>query len=169
MTMTNEEGPNSAAWLAALARQFTGSAAVGWINPNGSIMKTELHYHLQHFIDNDWECPEVYAFLKPYWDDFLEPRMDAHRASGRRWHEWVDIPMSVEDEVAQEAKSMAYAAGWGRIGVFGSEHMELECFEEHRRKLTKHVKEFAEVLGRTLQVNVVTHERVPPPAAPGRF
>jgi hypothetical protein len=45
--------------------------------------------------------------------------------------------------------------GWGRVGSYSGDKFELECFEEHRRNLSKHAKEFAEVIGRTLTVQVV--------------
>jgi hypothetical protein len=147
---TEDHRVQSLKWL---ADHFRAGNRVGWIGPDGGIAATELWYHLQYFIDNETACGPVFAFLRPHWEDFNEPLLEDFRASGRRWHEWVDVPMTVEGEIAAEAKSIAYANGWGRIGTFG-DNMELECFEEHRRRLSRYAKEFAELLSRELVVNV---------------
>ena len=140
--------------LTHLTKHFDRDNRVGWISPDGHISGTEVWYHLQYFIDNEYACEKVFALLKPHWDDFNEPLQEEYRSGERRWHEWVDVPMSVEGELAAEAKSIAYGEGWARIGTFGNDKLELECFEEHRRKLMRPAREFAQLLSRELVVTV---------------
>lgn len=152
--MTSEE--RHLLYLTRIAKHFKMQNRVGWVHPDGDISTTEVWHHLQYFIDNEYACQSVYEFLKPHWDEFNEPRLDEFRASGRQWHEWVEVPMTVEGEIAAEAKSIAYGEGWGRIGTIGKDRLELECFEEHRHKLTKAARQFAELLDRELLVTVTT-------------
>ena len=142
-------------YLTSVARTFQRDNIVGWMSSEGNIYQTELWYHCQFFIENDSALPEAHAFLKPYWDEFQEPRLDVHRASGRQWHEYIEIPMTVEEEVANQVRQIAYAAGWGRIGTYGGDKIELECFDGNSRLLRRYVREFAQLVGRELTLNVV--------------
>jgi hypothetical protein len=137
-----------------LAKWFGAMNGVGWLDPTGYVYTVDRWEHMKFFIENDHSCPEVTDILKPAWDEFLEPYLEKHRNEDRRWHEWVDPIMSLDDEIIARARSVAYENGWGRMAPYGGDKIELECFEGHRAKLTKHARQLAEVMGRELLVTV---------------
>lgn len=155
MTVMTPQEKHKIAYLTAIASAFRRDNVVGWITPDGNIHVTELWYHCQFFIENEWALPAAYELLKPHWDAFEEPRLEEHRNSGRQWHEYVEIPMTVEAELANEVRRIAYEAGWGRIGSYGNDKIELECFAGHERSLRRHVREFAELVGRELTLSLI--------------
>ncbi|MCV9964854.1 hypothetical protein OIU34_23455 [Pararhizobium sp. BT-229] len=156
------------AYLTHLARTFQRNNEVGWMRPDGTIHPTELWYHCQFFIECEWALPAATEFLRPFWEAFEEPRLEEHRNSGRQWHEYVEIPMTVEAEVANEVRRIAYEAGWGRIGSYGNDKIELECFASHQRSLRRHAKEFAELVGRELTMSIIPDPEPAPTTAPTR-
>lgn len=152
---TSRQEEHRISYLTHLARTFQKNNEVGWMQPDGSIHPTELWHHCQFFIESEWALPAATEFLRPYWEAFDEPRQEEHRNSGRRWHEYVEIPMTVEAEVANEVRRIAYEAGWGRIGSYGNDKIELECFASHERPLRRHAREFADLVGRELTMSII--------------
>lgn len=143
-----------------------GQTKVGWIDPEGVIHGTQLWEHANFFIENEWLIPEVTELLRPYYEEHKEPQIEAFRESGRQWHEYYETPLTLSDGVEQQARQIAYRMGWGRVGSYSGDKFELECFEDHRRNLSKHAREFAEVIGRTLTVEIVApieNETAPKP------
>jgi hypothetical protein len=142
-------------YLTRLAKIFQQNNEVGWLQPDGYINPTELWYHCQFFIDNQYALPAASEFLKPYWETFDGARQEEHHNDGRRWHEYVEKPMTVEAELANEVRRIAYEAGWGRIGSYGNDKIELECLASSIKSLRRHAKEFAALIGRELTIVVV--------------
>ncbi|WP_315922687.1 hypothetical protein [Mesorhizobium sp. SP-1A] len=94
---------------------------------------------------------------------WLEDAGDAHPC----WHIF-SCHYSYEpgDELQNTFLAKAYEKGWGRIGTFDGDKIELECFQECKRDLQRHARELAKMAGRSLLITVIEPPEIKQSYAP---
>jgi hypothetical protein len=112
-------------------------SVTAWMSPGGIVHIVPLFNHLDFFIRQPDALPEATSFLNRFKDALGE--------------------LSLSRQHMAEAMNLVYAAGWGRIGTFGGNKIELDCASEHMKDLRRSTKALARVLNRALVCNV------PPP------
>lgn len=116
--------------LKALKRDST----TAWISPDGILHVVPLFNHLGFFVDDSDILPETTAFLAK----FVSP----------------DGTLSISGQHMAEAMDGIYASGWGRVGTFGGDKIELDCASEHLNELRRKTKHLARMLNRALVCRV---------------
>ena len=133
-----------------------------WIRPAGEI---EFVHQFGHF-----------DFLKTYWGADKPPGLEGYfelreidmqskadiweaKMAGQHpeWHTFeYYYAFNPEQSVTSKYLWKAYEAGWGRLGTFGGDKIELECAEGFVRKLSRGVRSIGDVVGREVTINVVS-------------
>jgi hypothetical protein len=129
MTKPDLYTPNIEA-LKALRRDST----TAWISPDGILHVVPLFNHLGFFTENADVLPEVSDFLATFVSS--------------------DGTLSISGPHMAEAMDKIYASGWGRVGTFGGDKIELDCASEHLKDLQKKTKFLARMLNRGLVCRV---------------
>ncbi|MNU58960.1 hypothetical protein D3C71_481100 [compost metagenome] len=129
MTKPDLYSPNIDA-LKALRNDST----TAWISPDGVLHVVPLFNHLSFFIEHPGLLPDTSAFLAKFVS--------------------ADGSLKISGQHMAEAMDGIYAGGWGRIGTFGGDKIELDCSGEHLKELTRKTKFLARMLNRALVCRV---------------
>ncbi len=140
---------------------------VGWIDPDGDVHPLALFEHVRFFRNRSQAIPALSSLWCKLEEEFLERDSERWRDNHPdwRWHEYVEPEYnpSFDDEKGDLMPlfmKAIYKSGWGRVGAFGNGMLELECSSEHERSLTRKAREFAELVGRQVQVRTSDFEWV---------
>lgn len=109
-------------------------STTAWISPDGSLHVVPLFNHLGFFIENGDILPKTSAFLAKFVS--------------------ADGSLKISRQHMAEAMDGIYASGWGRVGTFGGDKIELDCSGEHLKELTRKTKFLARMLNRALVCRV---------------
>lgn len=152
---------------AETARKFMTNNHVGWIDPDGDVHPLALFEHVRFFRNHPQAIPALSSFWYKLEEEFLQRDSERWRDDHPdwRWHEYVEpeYSPSFDDEKGDLMPifmKAIYKSGWGRVGAFGNGMLELECSSEHERSLTRKAREFAELVGREVQVRISDFEWV---------
>jgi len=118
-------------------KALRSDSVTGWISPEGIVHIVPLFNHLGFFVEHPNELPQATEFLSRFMNQ--------------------DGSLSLSRPHMAEAMDLVYLNGWGRIGTYGGDKIELDCSSEHLKGLRRSVK----VLGRMLNRGLVCN--VPPP------
>ncbi len=129
MTKLDLYTPNIEA-LKAMRRDST----TAWISPEGILHVVPLFKHLEFFIAHTELLPETSAFLAKIVT--------------------ADGSLSISGQHMAEAMDGIYASGWGRVGTFGGDKIELDCASDHQKDLQRKTKFLARMLNRALVCRV---------------
>lgn len=110
-------------------------STTAWITSDGILHVVPLFGHLELFIDQQDLLPEVASYLRTFVTDEDGLKVSKHHMAA--------------------AMDMIYAYGWGRVGTFGGDKLELDCAREHLTELRRKAKAVARVLNRALVCHVV--------------
>lgn len=149
------------------AKKFMNDGQVGWIDPEGNVYPVGLYEHASFFHSYSEAIPAITTL----WRDIEEEALSRHseqwrdRHPDRQWHEYVepDYNPAYDDErgdMLEVIMKAVYVSCWGRIGSFRSGQIELQCHSEHERKLTRKARDFADMVGRELEVRTCDFEWV---------
>lgn len=129
MTKPDLYSPNIDA-LKALRNDST----TAWLSPDGILHVVPLFNHLGFFIEHPGLLPEISAFLAKFVSS--------------------DGSLSISGQHMAEAMDGIYASGWGRVGTYGGDKIELDCASGHLKELTRKTKFLARMLNRALVCRV---------------
>lgn len=129
MTSRNIHQENTPAY-----RMLRADSITGWISPEGFVHVTPLFQHLNFFAQNIDIAPDISLELLHHIDEEGNVR--------------------VTSELMATFMNRIYAEGWGRIGTFGGDRLELDCATEHLRSLRRKAKDVARITNRSLVCNV---------------
>lgn len=142
-----------------VARVFMLDGKVGWIDPDGDIHPVAMYNHAEFFKSHSDAIPAISALWVLIEEEALSRDAEAWRDDNPslQWHEYVEPEYNpaYDDERGDMMVIImraVYKAGWGRVGTWASGRMELECSSEHERHLSRKARDFAELVGRELQV-----------------
>jgi hypothetical protein len=139
--------------------KFVNDNVFGWISPSGMLFEVRQYQHLEffrHYKENDFPVG-----VKEYFEFATEHKEAAKAAweadAGDEHPEWHKFDLfyefKPEAELIMRCTEAAYDSGWGRIGTFGGNKLELECSQQYVRVLAKHVRELSKLLNRELIVS----------------
>jgi hypothetical protein len=115
-------------------RSLRSDSTTAWIAPDGVLHVVPLFKHLSFFIKNTGILPEASSFLAK----FVSP----------------DGGLKISGQHMAEAMDIVYGSGWGRVGTFGGDRIELDCASEHLKELRRKTKFIARLLNRALVCRV---------------
>lgn len=148
-------------WNPSVVSLFKVDKIYAWLSPLGTIHKIEQYMHLEFFkyyrghdksndIQKFFDLKDERYFAAA--SEWLEQVGDDHP----EWHTFDgSFEFKPEEHVISKFLWVAYEAGWGRLGTYDGDKIELECAAEHARKLGKHARELAEMVGRQAVLTVV--------------
>lgn len=109
-------------------------STTAWIEPGGRLHVVPLFNHLSFFAEHSHFIPEITAFLKPF-------AADGH--------------LQISRPHMAEAMDGIYAHGWGRVGTYGGDKIELDCATDYMNDLCRKAKAVARMLNRALICRVI--------------
>ncbi|NTF16922.1 hypothetical protein G6L37_00585 [Agrobacterium rubi] len=116
-------------------KQLRADSTTAWITDEGILHVVPLFGHLEFFVSRK----DVLAVVS----DYLQPFVIA------------DGALELSKPHMAAAMGMIYESGWGRIGTFGGDKLELDCAREHLTDLRRKAKAVARVLNRALVCHVI--------------
>lgn len=119
-------------------KPFLTNSVTGWINLKSQVYQTALFNHLSFFE----ERPDVIPHIA---DSVTQLKNGCPEKS--------TLMPRVIDQI--------YAEGWGRIGTFGGDKIELDCATEHLKELRRIANKISRALNRTLVCMVTEPEQNP--------
>lgn len=112
-----------------------------WIDPDGRLHVVPLFKHLEYFLDDADALPEASAMLEEFVAD--------------------DGSLSISKDHMARVMDRVYASGWGRVGTYGGDKIELDCDRTHMPDLRRKTKALARMLNRALVCRVVHPSQTP--------
>lgn len=122
-------------------KSLRNDSVTAWIEPNGKLHVVPLFNHLNFFIQNSEFIEEVSIFLAQFKRE--------------------DDTLSITRQHMAKAMDMIYARGWGRVGTYGGDKIELDCDAAHMTDLRRKTKAIARMLNRGLVCRVVHPSQKP--------
>lgn len=116
-------------------------STTAWIEPDGRLHVVPLFKHLEYFLDDVDALPEASAMLTEFVAD--------------------DGTLSISKDHMARAMDRIYASGWGRVGTYGGDKMELDCDRDHMPDLRRKAKALARMMNRALVCRVVHPSQTP--------
>ena len=116
-------------------KALRADSTTAWITDEGILHVIPLFSHLEFFTQNTDVLPDVSAYLGKFAAD--------------------DQSLRISKPHMAAAMDIIYGHGWGRVGAFGGDKLELDCAREHLTELRRKAKAVARVLNRTLVCRVV--------------
>lgn len=127
-------------------KELRSDSVTAWISEAGILHIVPLFSHLEFFVEQRDVLPSVSAYL----DTFVG----------------TDGKLSLSKPHMAAAMDLVYSHGWGRVGTYGGDKIELDCAREHVSALTRKAKAIARSLGRGLVCRVVHPSQTPSRKAP---
>lgn len=140
---------------------FLSDNTFGWISPDGKIHQVHQYAHLNFF--KFYHLADKPKGIQEFFDMESKDKSEAadrwEEEAGDNHPEWHNFEGNYAfdpgESVIARFTWIAYDAGWGRIGTYGGDKLELECSDDHARALRKQAKALAEIVGRELVVTPV--------------
>lgn len=135
------EKPDLYSFNIGALNSLRNDSVTAWIEPDGKLHVVPLFNHLSFFIQNSDFIEEVSTFLAQF-----------TRGDGT---------LSISRQHMAQAMDMIYARGWGRVGTYGGDKIELDCDAAHMTDLRRKTKAIARMLNRGLVCRVVHPSQQP--------
>lgn len=110
-------------------------STTAWLTGDGILHVVPLFGHLDLFIDHEDLLPDVTGYLRTFVPD--------------------DGRLAISKPHMAAVMDMIYGHGWGRVGTFGGDKLELDCAREHLTELRRKAKAVARMLNRGLECRVI--------------
>lgn len=109
-------------------------STTAWIEPDGRLQVVPLFKHLTYFLDNPDVIPEATETLSRFVTEHGK--------------------LSITGRHMAQVMDRIYAHGWGRVGTYGGDKLELDCDGAHMDDLRRKAKAIARMLNRGLVCRV---------------
>lgn len=122
-------------------------STTAWLDPDGRLHVVPLFNHLRFFLDNPEALPDATEMLSRFVTDRGE--------------------LAILGFHMARAMNLIYSRGWGRVGTYGGDRIELDCDGDHVDALRRKAKHSARAINRALVCRVAkpirkTEEHHPP-------
>ncbi|MCV9964812.1 hypothetical protein OIU34_23245 [Pararhizobium sp. BT-229] len=148
-------------WNTKKLAPFLSDNTFGWISPAGEIHQVTQYRHLDffkfyHLADKPKGIQELFDLESKDYDEAARRWEEDAGDEHPEWHRFeYHYAFEPGENVIARFTWIAYDSGWGRIGTYGGDKLELECADDHARPLRKQAKALAEIVGRELVLTPV--------------